>query len=452
MTAVARPQVGAPARWEYPPHSEHVLSNGVQVVFFHLPGQHVVSTRLAISAPLWSEPRSREGVATIVTRTMDEGTQSRSADEMAEALEVNGIALSAGMLGSGMLVDLDATADHAERGWQLTTEFLSEPAFDAGEVGRHVHQRLAEIEQELADPGGRAALEWARSFYTDSSRGSRPTAGRASTVAGITSADCRQFHAASVRPSNATVVVAGDMDRAQALTSLERTIGRWAQPAPARGAADASPSRDEVRTDPDRILFVHRPGAVQTQIHLGSLGPDRRVDGGWAPYPVLGFLIGGSPTSRLDSVLREDKGFTYGMRAGFRSRSHDGVFTVSGAVRGDSTAESVDLILGILAEAGKGFTEDELHSAADFIGKTAPVRYATADVVAGEAGALRLDGLDSTFVTDYLAQLSQLTTDDLARAWSLWSDQPRSIVLVGDAEAGADAVKALGRGEVEVVE
>ena len=452
MSVLPRPQVGAPAPWQYPAHSEHVLSNGARVVFFHLPGQYVVSTRLAISAPLTLEPRDREGVATIVTRTMDEGTRSRSADEMAEALEVEGIALSAGMIGPGMLVDLDSTASHTERAWQLATEFLSEPAFDSGEVGRHVHQRLAEIEQELADPAGRAVVEWARSFYTAESRASRPSAGSTPTVEAITSADCAAFHASVVRPSHATVVVAGDLDRAEALASLDRTIGQWAEPGPVPPTGDSSPSRDTVRPDLGGIRFVHRPGAVQTQIHVGSLGPNRRVEGGWAPYPALGFILGGSPTSRLDSVLREEKGFTYGLRAGFRSRSHDGVFAVSGSVRGDSTVESLDLILDILDKVSDGFTQEELSTAVDYIGKTAPVRYATADVVAGEAGALCLDGLDSTFVTNYLADLPRLTTGDLAQAWSRWSGSPRSIVLVGDAEANADAVAALGRGEVEVVE
>ncbi len=452
MSVVPRPQVGPAAPWRFPAARTHTLPNGVRLVLIHLPGQHVISSRLAIEAPLTREPRDREGVATIVSRTMDEGTRRRTADEMAETLERGGIALSAGMIGSGMLVDLDATSRRAELGWRLATEFLSQPMFDDGEVGRHVSQRLAEIEQDRAEPGGRAALEWARSFYTDASRGSRPGGGGADTVAAITGADCAAFHARVVRPSHTTVVVAGDLDERETRAALERTFGGWVEEPPAATPDGTSPEYDRVRDDlDDTITFVDRPGAVQTQVYAGSLGPSRHDECGWAPYAVLGYLVGGSPNSRLDAVLREEKGYTYGVHASFRPRSHDGVMSVAGSVRGDATVESVDLMLQILDRVQDGFADDEVRAAVDFIGKTAPGRYATADVVAGEAGALWLDGLDETFVTAYLAHLRELTNDDLMTAWARWKDAPRSIVLVGDAETHVDRLRALGRGRVEVV-
>lgn len=447
-----RPPVAEAAPWAFPEPQQYRLSNGIGVLIYPLPGQHVASVRICFPALLAAEPYEREGIATIVARTMDEGTRSHTAEELAELFERNGIALGAGAGERGLTVDLEATTGRLGMALELVTECLSEPTFEEHEVGRHVRQRLSEIEHELASPTARAAIEWARTFYTADSRAARPTRGGRETVAAIAPQDCRDYHAQHVRPEGATVVVAGDVDATGVLADLERTLGSWT---PERvyppTAFDADSYADRWSDEGTRITFVDRPGSVQTEIHLGAPGPSRRATTGWAPYPVLAFIMGGSPSARIDAVLREDKGFTYGMRAGFRARRRDGVFTVHGSVRGDVTVEALQLLVQILDRAADGFTEDEVRGAVDYIGKTAPGRYATADVVADEAAVLDLDGETTQFVTRYLQQLHDLTPEQVAEAWRLWGTGPRTLVLVGDAAAHADAVRSLDLGPVTVI-
>jgi predicted Zn-dependent peptidase len=189
---------------------------------------------------------------------------------------------------------------------------------------------------------------------------------------------------------------------------------------------------------------------VQTELYLGCPGPDRRVEGGWAAYPVLGFVVGGSPNARIDSVLREDKGFTYGIRSGFRPRRRGGMFLTSGSVRGDSTVEALGLLLDILDKAREGFTEDETQAGVDFIGKTAPGRYATADTVADEAAGLALEGLTTDFTTANLRGLVDVNASVLAKAYLRYVTGEWTVVVVGDAAMYAEGVRGLGRGEVTV--
>ena len=445
----ARPTPGQPADWSFPEAGEHRLDNGLRVLLYDRPGQHVTSTRLVVPAPLAVEPRDREGIGTIVARTMDEGTQEHTADELAALFERDGIALGAGYGARGMILELEAVASRSARGWELLSECVSTPVFPEQDVARHVRQRLAEYEHESASPRGWAALEFAASFYAPESRASRPAGGRPDTVRPIETADAARFHERWIRPDGSTVVVAGDLDAADTLTHLNSTLGQWrtAEPlsVPQHVAAVVAPGAP-------RIVFVDRPGAVQTELLIGSFGPDRNDALGWAPYPAIGFLVGGSPNARLDAVLREEKGYTYGFRAGFRPRTVGGTFVGSGSVRGDATVDATDIALQVLDDvAVTGFTEAETRSAVDYLGKTSPARYATADVVADEAASLALDGLSTQFVTDYLRQLAGLQPADLDRAWAAWSDQPRTIVLVGDAEKYADGIRGLGRGEVTVV-
>lgn len=448
MTTTARPQVRPPAPWAFPSPAESTLANGVPLSIFHRPGQHVASVRVVLPVSVTREPVALEGLATIVSRTMDEGTRSHSGDEFAALLERNGVALGASQGLRGMTLTLEVPTAALRPALDLAAECLTEPSFPQEEVGRHVAQRLSDIEHELADPGSRAALEWMDAFYDPSARAGRPVAGRASTVGGVSAADCREFHAAQVGPNAARIIVAGDLDPTATHEMVDATLGTWsAQAAPPPPLRDV----DTPRAGNDRIVFVHRPGAVQTQVHLGWAGPSRRADGGWAAYPVLGYLVGGSPGARIDKVLREEKGYTYGFGAGFRPRGERGTFVVGGAVRGDVTAAAIDVLWEVLDGIEAGFTPEEVRSGADYVGMTAPGRYATADAVAEQAAALVLDGLSTDFVTRYLSELPKLSAQDLSSAWKRWSSEPRTLVLVGDAEQHADAIRALGRGDLTVV-
>ena len=248
-----------------------------------------------------------------------------------------------------------------------------------------------------------------------------------------------------------------------ASTSGPSSRGHWAGWAKGPDRASSLSRVAALAEDRGRIVIVDRPGSVQTEIVVGAPGPDRSVEGGWAPYPVIGFVLGGSPNARIDAVLREEKGYTYGIRSSFRPRRTGGVFLTSGSVRADSTAESVRLLVEILDGAGGGFTEQEVRSGVDFIGKTAPGRYATADAVADEAINMALDGRSTEFTTANLRDLERVDRTRLDDAFERFAadagvarsnQSPGSgwtIVLVGDAGTHRRAIEDLGFASVTVL-
>lgn len=449
MTNLPRPAVSPAQPWEFPIPTETVLDNGLHVLAYDLPGQYVLSVRLAVPLPLSREPFQLEGVGTIMARTLDEGTAAHDSQAFAELMERRGVAIDAGLGEAGLVVSLDVAQPELDYGLDLLRQCLTEPVFPDSQVARQVKTRLAEIDHERAAPASRAALEFIKTYYDSTERAGRPTAGSRETVGAITAEDVRSFHALEVGPSAATVVIAGSLGGIDPAASLDVALGGWTggrevtvdlRGVAARRAQDAA-----------RIVFVDRPGSVQTEIYVGTPGPDRTVDGGWAPFPAAAFAIGGSPTARIDAVLREDKGYTYGIRSGFRPRRRGGVFLTAGSVRADATVESVDLLLGILSGAREGFSEEEIRGASDFLARTAPARYATADAVADEAAGFALEGLTTEFTTQLLADLPRLTPDRVGAAYRRFVEESWTITLVGDASAYAEGVRALGRGELTVV-
>lgn len=447
MTDVTtRPDVTPPQPWSFPEATRHRLDNGLGIVCYDTPGQYVISLRLVVPLPLAAEPRDREGIATIMSRTLDEGTQRHSAEEFAELLERKGIALGAGMSEGGLTVELEVSKRHLGDALDLLSQAVREPVFPEAEVSRHKKIRLAEIEQERANPTQRAALELIRTHFAPQERASRPTSGSRETVAAITREDLVAFHARHVAPGGSTLVVAGDLEGIDVPAEVERVLGQWSGDAVVADRVDAARAADAAR-----IVFVDRPGSVQTELSICCPGPDRRAEGGWAPYPVLSFVVGGSPNARIDAVLREEKGFTYGIRSGFRPRRRGGLYLTGGSVRADSTVEALGLLLDILDSGREGFREDETRAGVDFIGKTAPGRYATADAVADEASTLALEELTTEFTTDNLRDLATVDAGRIGEAYRRFVTGEWTVVVVGDAGLYAEGVRSLGRGEVSVV-
>jgi predicted Zn-dependent peptidase len=441
-----RPEVAPPGPWSFPVPERHTLANGIELLAYDIPGQYVVSVRTALPLPLSAEPRHVEGVATAMARLLDEGTAEHSPEEFAELLERKGIALGASVNEAGLGVDLDVPKRHLPEALELLRLALAEPVFPQAEVERIRRTRLAEIEQERALAPQRAAREFVATFYDADDRASRPSAGSAETVGALTRQDVVAFHGRHVGPQGMTAVVAGDLSGLDVVAAFEQTLGSW------QATRQVTPGAPAVRaSDAARIVLVDRPGSVQSELFVGCAGPDRRAEGGWAPYPVLGFVIGGSPNARVDAVLREEKGYTYGIRSVFRPRSAGGLFLTSGSVRADSTVESVGLLLDILDGVRDGLTEDEVRAGVDFVSKTAPGRFATADSVADEAATLALEGLTTEFTTSNLERIRALTADDLATAYRRWVQGEWTVVVVGDASAHAEGIRGLGRGEVTVV-
>ncbi len=454
---VARPVVAPPERWDFPPAATHDLANGIRLICYDVPGQYVVSVRVGVPVSVTDEPADREGVATIMARTLDEGTANHTAEEFARLLERKGVSVGAGMSEAGLSIDLDVVKGNLAVALDLLRQMVTEPVFPAAEVARHVRTRLAEIEQERSVASARAGLELLRTFYDPADRSSRPTAGTRATVARITREDVAAFQARHVAAAGVTVAIAGDFHGVDVPVLVEQSLGGWAhgpvdRPRHLRRRAALAPDRA-------RIVLVDRKGSVQTEVIIGAPGPDRSVEGGWAPYPVAGFVIGGSPNARVDAVLREEKGYTYGIRSGFRPRSAGGLFLTSGSVRADSTAESLRLLVEILGGAREGFTDKEIRSGVDFIGKTAPGRYATADAIADEAISMALDGRTTEFTTANLHDLASVDAPRADAAWSSFLDTAGigegvdgwTVVLVGDAATLSAPIEALGLGPVTVV-
>lgn len=446
--AVPRPAVAPPGPWAFPLPDESVTGNGIRLLSYAVPGQYVISVRLVVPLSLTDEPADREGVAAMTARLLDEGTTEHSSEEFAELMERTGMALGAAVSDGALSVDVDVPQRFLPQALDLLRQALAEPAFPEDEVRRILRSRLAEIEQERASAPHRAARELTATLWAPTERASRPSAGTPATISAMTRDDIVAFHRAHIGPQGATLVIAGDLDGVDVPAVVASGLGGWSNPdhVPATAPRPPVPAGGGAR-----VVLVDRPGSVQSELSVAVPGPDRSVETGWAPYPVLSFIVGGSPSARVDAVLREDKGYTYGIRAAFRPRARGGSFVTAGSVRADATVDALRLLVDILDKAREGFSENEIRAGVDFVVQTAPGRYATADAVADEASALAVEGLPLDFQTTTLAAMRELDGARLRTAYEDVAAGEWVIVVVGDAESLREGIEGLQLGPVTVV-
>ncbi|PAX83900.1 peptidase M16 [Streptomyces albidoflavus] len=448
-----QPAGGAPRPWAFPAPERTTLDNGLTVLTCHRPGQQVVAVEVLLDSPLDTEPEGLDGLATIMARAFSEGTDRDSAEEFAAELERCGATLDAFADHPGVRLSLEVPVSRLEKALGLLADALRAPAFAEAEIERLVRNRLDEIPHEQANPARRAAKELSRQLFPAGSRVSRPRQGTEETVERIDAAAVRAFYERHVRPATATAVIVGDLEGTDLGALLAGSLGAWQG-----DAGQPNPVPPVTADDTGRVVIVDRPGAVQTQLLIGRVGPDRH-DRVW-PAQVLGtYSLGGTLTSRLDRVLREEKGYTYGVRSFaqvLRSTPEGAgaaMLAISGSVDTESTGPALDDLWKVLRTlAAEGLTDAELDTAVQNLVGVAPLKYETAAAVASTLA----DQVEQHLPDDFQARLYRMmaetgATEATAAVVSAFPADRLVTVLVGDASRIAEPVRALGIGEVSVV-
>ena len=453
-----QPPPGQAKPWAFPVPERGALASGLTVLRCHRPGQQVVAVQICLDMPLDAEPDGLDGIAAIMMSALAEGTSRHTAEEFAAEIERCGSTLDASADYPGARVSLEVPVSRLPKALGLLAEALHTPTFPSSEIERLVRNRLDEIPLEMANPGRRAARQLAQELFPASARMSRPRGGSEDTVARIDAAGVRAFYKAHARPAMATAVIVGDLTGVDLDAVLADTLGRWTG-----DAAKPVPMPPVTPAATGQVVIVDRPGAVQTQLLIGRTGPDRH-DRVW-PALVLGtYCLGGTLTSRLDRVLREERGYTYGVRAFQRvlrspaphaagRAAGVSVLAISGSVDTASTGPALDDLWTVLRTlAAEGLTETERDTAVQNLVGVAPLSYERAASVARTLA----DQVEQHLPDDYQAQLyARLTETGTAEATAAviaaFPENRLVTILVGDASRIKAPVQALGIGDVGVV-
>lgn len=432
-----RPEVASPRPWSFPQGRTFLLDNGLRVVLHNLPGQYVVSVGLLLDVPLSSEPADREGVSLLTASTLTEGTRTHPGTAFAEAVEASGAVLEASVGYSHVHVLADVPGAHLRTAVRLLAEAVMEPELADADVERNRALHLAQLDQTLATGAGRANHALRRALVDPAFRSSRGKHGMPGSLAGVTGADVRAYHAATNGPTGSVLVLSGDYDHG-VLDDVIDIFGAWDNPDQALNTHETPAPRDRA------AWLIDRPGSVQADVRWGWFTTDRN-DPRWADLQIATNALGGAYLSRLNRVLREEKGFSYGVSL-LNSPLRSGGYTYThGSFRNEVVGEALALMPSLLDVAADPITVEEVARARDYLTGTTPLRYATATGVTVGVLSLLGAGLGPETIEEQLAAYRRVTPESASAAASELVDPGAgSLVVVGDAGALEPALRAAG--------
>ena len=438
-----QPRLGPAASFRFPRAQRFRLKNGLSVILIPKHDLPLVRLRLAFPGGTGADPASAPGLAHVTASMLERGAGARASLEFSGALQDLGATLVSWVDQDHAQLDLATLRRNLEPGLGLLMDALLRPRLTGGELDRLKRQLRGQVTQRRARPAQIAHLALKAALFGDHPYG-RPMIPLPTWLPAITPSRVRKFHQARYRPEGGVLIAAGDISTAELRALLEPRMQGWVGAPPALLTPADPPAQGP------RLVLVHRPGATQSVIRAGHLGPARGTKM-YAAMETLNTVLGGSFTSRLNQNLREDHGYTYGVRSMFLLRRRGGLFVTSTSVETEDTAAALAEILKELRGAVESpLTRTELTKGKRLLVEEQPAR---AETVAGllEAHAdLALNGLPLTQLDRFPEQVNALTSAQItAAARRLINADKATIVVAGDVDKIGQALEVV-YGEIQL--
>jgi zinc protease len=430
---------------KFPPYAFKTLANGLQVIAVSHHEQPAVSLRLIVRAGAAQDPENRPGVASLAATLLDQGTTTRSAEQIANSIDSIGGAMGTGAGSDLSFIQAVVMKDNLNFGLDLVSDVAQHPAFAQEEIERQRQQSLSGMRVSYDDPEFLANIVFDRLVYGFHPYG-RPQSGTPETLTALTRNDLVAFHKKWFGANNAILAIVGDVTPEEAFAGAERAFGGWVQ-ATAEVVKPIDPPPPT-----RRVVVIDKPGAVQTEIRVGNLAIPRKNDDFMA-MDLAAKVLGGEGANRLHRVLRSERGLTYGASADFNALKQSGDIVAQTNTRSETTGETLRLMIDEVSKLlRERVGERELEGAQEYLTGSFPLTIETPSQIALQILNAVFFGLNMNDLQTYRERVDAVTVDDVQRvARNYLHPDKLTIVLVGDASAFVKQLPGAGFEKFEVI-
>jgi len=421
-----------------PAATETTLANGLQLVVVPQRELPLLTIQLVLPGGSSAEPADLPGLADATASLLTRGTTTRSAQEIAAAIEQVGSSLNASADQDQISVSTLVLSEYADLAFDLVGDVVLNPTFPESELEISRQRLLTSLQVALSNPGYVATRAFEAIVYGPHPYGRAVTPDSANA---ITREAVVQFYQAQRSPRGAILVVVGDISAEEAARQAERVFGGWQeeQPAPTVAFPEAPQRRERA------IYLVDRPGSTQAELRIGHLGvvgssADRHA------VQVANEVLGGSSEARLFQNLREGRGYTYSISSSFSFPRDRGIFVVEAAVRNEVVEPAVHAVLEELTRLRDELVPpDEFARVRTYMVGSFALRLETSQALAAAIVSLKLRGLPLSELPAYPRAIERVDAEavrEVARRY-VHPDQV-AIVVVGDASRIRAQLEKLG--------
>jgi zinc protease len=394
------------------------------------------------------DPAAKRGLAGVTAAMMLEGTTTKDGEALSNALQLLGTSVQTGIGGETGSIRFTATRAKFEPTLVILADILQNPTFPAAALERQRAQRLVALTQAKSQATAIAATVFPRVLY-----GTGHPFGQATTeetIKAISRDDLVALHKAYFTPWRALVTVVGDVNGAAAKASVDKALRSWVGSGERPTFSYPPPPQPKATA----IYLVDRPGAAQSSVAIGIPGPPRNTPDFYA-LSVMNMMLGGHIQSRLSANIREEKGYSYGVRSSFDFGHGPGAFRAGGEIVGDKTdlaiIEFMKELKGI--QGSKPITDDELAMTKDALSQRLLGTFGSVGSIDTALTTIWLQGLPEDYYQQYAKKIAAITKDEVLRVAKQYVDLDHlAIVIVGDRKSIETGLTATGIAPIVILD
>ena len=429
------------------------LSNGLDVVLAERHDVPMINLSFQIKSGHATDPKEQPGLASFTMSMLTEGTSSYDALELSDRLEELGTDLYTNTGLDVSSVNISSLKSNFVDSLKIMHEVITDPTFDQTEIERKKVRWLAAIDQSLSTPNGIVSNLIPEILYGDNHPYAKPFSGNGTreSIQWMSREDLINYKQRFIAPSNASLIVVGDTTLDELVPMLESQFGKLAENKMLKGVQ--LDYEVENQSETRRVYLVDKPGAVQSLIVAGQLmpaiGSSDEIDIG-----LMNRVIGGSFTSRLNMNLREDKSWSYGVRARLSQYKGPRPMLVYAPVQTDKTIPSIQEIIREYEEylSSNPAKDEELEAIVKDLSLGLIGDYETFGALMSGLSGIVSQGRDDNYIDTLPTKYRSMTIEDINSAAKRYLDPSVwTWVIVGDLSKIKEGIEELNLGKIEVI-
>lgn len=440
------PPPATPRSVQFPKPVEKTLANGLRVIVIQRAGTPLVTAQLVIKNGAEVDPPELAGLGNMLADLITKGTETRSATQIAEAIEALGGSLYSSARWDSTRVGVDVMSSKTGPAVEILADVVRRPTFKAEEIERLRQQTLDDLIVELGEPGSIARYVAARVIFGDAPYG-QPLGGTPESLIRIDRNDFLKYHQRWYRPDNAILVMGGDIKASNAFALAQQFFGDWKQPAE---PLPALPTPKPVVSAQPRVVVVDKPDAGQAAVLVARAGIERNSPDYFRGLVANSVLSGYS--GRLNQEIRIKRGLSYGAGSLLDTRRNVGPFVASAQTKNQSALQVAELLLEEVNRLATGPVPDiELTPRKAVVVGNFARNLETAAGLVSQVATLAVYGISFDEINNYISNVQKVAAADVQQfAGSRLDAKSTSIVIVGNA---ADFLPELRKkySQVEVI-
>ncbi len=410
-----------------------VLPNGVTVIAKETRTTPAVTLHAAVRAGTIYDPPDLGGLAHFMSRTIDRGTTTRSADDLAEELDSRGVSLSVSVNRHALLLVCTCLVEDFDVVLDILGDVIINPTFPSDEVDTRRGEIVTLIRQDDDSPAAMAAAALMETAYGEAHPYGRPPRGTLASVERIDGPALRRFHAERFAPSELSLTIVGDVEPQRAIDAAAKAFSAWKAT-----ARDAMPLPEVPRAGERRVRILPMMNKAQADIAYGFIAlrrSDPRYYAYWMMNNILGqYSLGG----RLGESIRERQGMAYYALSSLDANVISGPLVIRVGVNPSNVERavaSIDTELSSLASDGP--TEREMVESKQYLIGSMPRTLETNIGIANFLQTAEFFGLGLDYDLRVPGLLQSVTRADVHAAARDLLDPSRAVVAVAGPYSGS---------------